>query len=159
VKPGLAIAIAVAFAALVAGMVLLGPELLDAVAGKPEVPAPVPFKKSDFGGAGAAAPLSANGIDAGTVVEAPTPPPPEEPKPARVVKAPPVGYLTLTTVPPGIAVLHKGQELGKTPLAKVPMPIGKQAVALDHKGKRKNLMLTVREGKEQKLTLKWDKLK
>lgn len=164
-KPAVVAAIAVSFVALLAGVVFFGPDLIDSVAGKPTVPAPVPFKRTDFDNTGTStppsAPLSASGSDAGVEPEPPPAPvlPPEESKPVKVARASPVGYLTLSTVPSGIAVLYKGQELGKTPLQKHPMPIGKQAVALDLKGKRKNLMLTVKEGKEQKLSLKWDKLK
>ncbi len=157
-KPAATAAIAIGFVALVAGVVFLGPTLVDAVAGAPAVPPPRPIAP-----VARPAPELPPAPAPPVVTEPPSPPPstpppapPPEPKPK---KAEPVGYLSLSTVPPGIAVLHKGTQIGKTPLKHHALPVGKQAVALELKGQRKNLMLTVREGKEQKLNLQWAKLK
>jgi eukaryotic-like serine/threonine-protein kinase len=166
VKPGVMAAIAAAFVATVAGVAFLGPDLVDAIAGKPVVPPPQPIARP------AANPVQPEGSppqdagvanDAGSAVaEAPPsePPPPEppepEPKPAKVE---PGGFLTITSNPPGITVLHRGVEVGTTPFKRLALPQGKQALALEFKGKRKQMLVTVRVGKEQKLNLNWAKLK
>lgn len=161
-KPAAMVGVGVAFAALIAAVVLLGPEVVVALSGPAE--APPPQKIALRPPPAPAGPPSPAPADAGAKVTeapppAPAPAPEPEPEPEPAPKKGPVGYLTLTTAPPGIAVLHKGEEVGKTPLKRLELPVGKQALALDLKGKRKNIAVTVQAGKEQKVKLDWARMK
>lgn len=156
------VGIAVAFAALIAAMVLVGPELVVALSGPAEAPPPQPIALQPPPAAPPQPPVPAP-VDAGAAAEAPPaqpePEPEPEPSPEPAKKKGPVGYLTLTTTPPGLAVVHKGEEVGKTPLRRLELPVGKQALALEHKGRRKNIAVTVQSGREQKVKLDWGRMK
>lgn len=194
-KPRTLAALLGAFVVVLAGLLLLGPELIDLLAGPPApppvvplgrppgaipapaAPAPPPAAGSAPAAAAApavpaapppAAPAAPAGAAAPSPAEAAAPAapaevaPPEEPpaaaRPAAVVES--QGYLTLAITPPGISVLHKGVELGKTPLRRVPLPAGKQALAcVDARGKRKLLAITIKPGKELKVSLAWARMK
>jgi hypothetical protein len=156
VKPRVVAAIGVGFVVLVLGIVLLGPALLDVLAGPPRPPPiePLAIKGVPPAPPPPAAPPPPVAPDAGAPAAVETAPPPVEEKPA------PAGFLTLTTTPAGLKVAHRENELGKTPLKRVALPVGKQVLTCtDAKGRKKSLTVTMKEGKEQKLSVSWAKMK
>jgi hypothetical protein len=151
--------VAVGFVMLVTGLVLIGPTVVELIEGPQKPPpaqpiAPVAAQQRGPPQVAAAVP------DAGSaaVAVAPT-------EPSAAVEPPPekqeaVGFVTITSVPAGLKVALEDKELGKTPLKRVALPVGKQALTVtDAKGRKKAAAVTVKEGKEQKLNLSWAKLK
>ena len=149
------------FVMLVGGLVLLGPTLVELVEGPPRPPPAQPIAPSAPQERGPPPAPIAAATDAGSTQVAVAPPPPviETPPPAPEKKDP-VGFVSITSTPSGLSVALKGDELGKTPLKHVALPVGKQAlIVTDAKGRKKSAVVTVKEGKDQKVSWTWAKLK